>query len=245
MVEGVQSLMSLPIERVLFCNTVPTDPIITSTYNRVVAYDDTLTYPARLASCLAHITTPYVIFVHDIDVILNFDTDRFVELLQTVNQYDIDRLFFGMIKPCDDMIHAHNFVLSKAKHSPMFALPYDVGPSIWKHSLFLDLMTKYTKETYRTIESSGIQGDLAAYRCYALAPSQTYFPLYHLARPMSNIFLFMHILASGKWFDPICYMDLQLTLLQCLKKHNISMETRGIGNGYHLFQVPRSLDAAT
>lgn len=243
MAEGVQQLVPLPMERVFFCNRVPTDPTIQSLYDRIITYDDSLTYPARVASCLAQLTTDYVMFVHDIDVIVNFDILKFVDVWNTVQEHNLDRLFFGMVKPCEDMIQNKWLVLSRAKHSPIFALPYDVGPSIWKHSVFLELFTKYSGETYRTIECSGIQGDLAKHRCYAIAPSPYYFPLFHLVRPMSNAFIFMHILASGKWFDPICYMDLQLELLQRLQRHNISMDTRGIGNGYHLFQVSRSLEA--
>lgn len=243
MAEGVNKLSNLPIERILFCNTVPTDPLIQSVYNRVIVYDDSLTYPARVTSCLSQLTTEYVMFVHDIDIIVTFDTLHFSDIMNTVETYNLDRLFFGMVKPCNDMIQNKWLVLSRAKYSPIFALPYDVGPSIWKRSVFFDLMTKYRSETYRTIENSGIQKDLGNYRCYAIAPSPFYFPVYHLVRPMSSCFIFMHILASGKWFDTICYMDLQSELIHRLQKYNISMETRGIGNGYHLFHVSRSLDA--
>ena len=240
MMEGVEQLSGA--ERVLFCNRVPEDPKIMELYNRVITYDDSLTYPARIAQCLEHISTEYVMFVHDIDVIVSFDMDRFADIMNTIVEYELDRLFFGMVQPCSDMICNNWLVLARAKHSPIFALPYDVGPSVWKRSVFLEFMEKYSDQTYRTIETSAIQDDLQNYRCYAFAPCPNYFPIYHLVRPMTSLFIFMHILASGKWFDPICYMDLQTVFLQKINSHNINMVTRGVGNGFHLFHVSRSLE---
>ena len=240
--DGVRHLEQIPIEKVFVCNTEDVGEEVITHYHSVISYDDKLSYPARVASCLEHITSEYVFFVHDIDVILKFDTSLVSHILDTIKRYSIDRLFFGMVKPCADMIHTDTLSLARAKHSPIFALPYDVGPSIWKRSVFLDMMKKYSNETYRTIETSGIQTELSSYRCYAIAPSPHYFPLFHLVRPMSSTFVFLHILASGKWFDPICYMDLQLDLIGLLQKYNISMSTRGIGSGFHLFHVSRSLE---
>lgn len=239
---GMRNLEQLPIEKVFVCNTETVGEDVLSHYHSVIVYNDTLPYPARVASCLEQITSEYVFFVHDIDIILKFDASLVSHILDTIKTHSIDRLFFGMIKPCDSMIHTDHLSLSRARSSPIFALPYDVGPSIWKRTVFLDMMKKYSKETYRSIESSGIQTDLSSYRCYAIAPNPHYFPLFHLARPMSSTFVFLHILASGKWFDPICYMDLQLDLVRLLQTYNISMETRGIGSGYHLFHVSRSLE---
>ena len=80
------------------------------------------------------------------------------------------------------------------------------------------------------------------YTCYAMTTSPFHFPLFHLARPMSNKFTFLHILAGGKWFDPICYMDLQIHVFELLERNNISMEVREMGSGFHLFQISRSLE---
>jgi hypothetical protein len=240
--DGMRHLEQLPIEKVFVCNTETVGEEVLTRYHSVIAYDDSLPYPARVASCLEQITSEYVLFVHDIDVILKFDASMFSHLFDTIKTHSIDRLFFGMVKPCDDMIHTNTLSLARAKRSPIFALPYDVGPSIWKRSVFLDMMRKYSKETYRSIETSGIQSELASYRCYAIAPNPHYFPLFHLARPMSHKFVFLHILASGKWFDLLCYMDLQSDLMHLLTKYNISTSIRGIGSGYHLFHVSRSLE---
>ena len=240
--DGLQHLEQIPIEKVFVCNTEDVGEEVLTHYHSVISYDDKLSYPARVASCLEHITSEYVFFVHDIDVILHFDASAFSHLLTTMKTHSIDRLFFGMIQPCDDMIHSDWLTLSRAKHSPIFALPYDVGPSIWKRSVFLEMMRKFSKESYRSIENSHIQTDLSSYRCYAISKSPYYFPLYHLARPMCNKFVFLHILASGKWFTTLCYMDLQVELLELLKRNKISMDTRGIGSGFHLFHVSRSLE---
>jgi hypothetical protein len=204
-----------------------------------------LTYSQRVSQILEQVTTHYVFFVHDIDVILDFNLKEFECLFKIIELYELDRFFFGMLKPSDETIKNGRLVLTRSDcNSPVYIQPYDVGPSIWKREVFLEMMKKYSNETYRSIEQSSIQKDLSVYNCFGFAPSLYYVPLFQLARPVSSDFKFIHILSHGKWFEPICYMDLQLEFLLLLHKYNIDMSVRGIGDGKHLFLISRNLERA-
>lgn len=241
---GIKALNNIPMRKVLAMNTSSIKPTIQGVYDDILTYDDTLQYPAKVAQILEQVKTTYVFFVHDIDVILNFNTEQFNLLFEIIQTYDMDRFFFGLFKPMGEQIKVGRFNLTEAKSSPIYFHPYDVGPSIWKRSVFLDMMTNYKSETYRTIETSKIQEDLSEYRCFAFAPSLYYNPYFQLARPVSSDFVFCHILASGKWFPFHVYMDLQLQLKKLLDLYKIDTSIRGVGNGDHLFQISRSLETA-
>lgn len=242
--QGINKLSPIPMRKVLAVNTNSISVNTGGLYDEILVYDDTLQYPAKVAQILEQVKTTYVFFVHDIDVILDFNTTQFNLLFDIIQSYDIDRFFFGLFKPAGEKIEVGRFILTEAKNSPIYIHPYDVGPSIWKRSVFLEMMLKHKTETYRTIESSNIQSDLSEYRCFAFAPSLYYNAYFQLARPVSSDFVFCHILAHGKWFPFYVYMDLQLQLKSLIERYKIDMNIRGIGNGNHLFQISRSLEPA-
>lgn len=241
--DGIEKLKDLYIEKVFACDKYSEDSRITNLYDRTILYDDSLTYPQRVAQVLEQISSDYVFFVHDIDIILNFNISAFYRLFDLVKEYNLDRMFLGMLKPSNETIEDGRFVLTRSRdNSPIYVQPYDVGPSIWKREVFLTMMYKHKDETYRSIESCDIQKDLDPYRCFGIAPSQYYIPYFQIARPVSSDFKFLHILSYGKWFDLYSYMDLQIDLLDLLNKYKIDVNKRGIGSGRHLFSVSRSLE---
>ena len=236
--DGAEKLESIPCEKYVACNTAADVPQM---YNGVLIYDDSFPYPHRVAQILEQIDSEYVLFIHDIDVIIHWDLQKFVDLFRIIQKHQLDRLFLGMLNRIEPCIEESEFSLTPARSSPIYVTPYDVGPSVWKRSSFLALMKKYQTKSYREIEFCEIQKDCLELKCYGIALTKFYDPMFQLARPVCSHFQYVHILASGRWFHMLCYMDFQLALWKLIQKYNIDLNHRGIAPELHLFQVSRSL----
>lgn len=206
-------------------------------YQQVLMYKDTQTYPQKLIQILEQISTPYVWLIHDIDIPIHIDKDALHTILEVVQTYDMDRCSLELMPAKeDDILHKDvRFTnIQKGGVSHVYLTPYDVGPSLWKRTTLLEGLRAFHKETYRTIEFSGIQQFFASKRIWALAPHPTYNSIYMIGRPFPFICCFLHILAGGKWYPFHIYQDLADLLIYLLEQFEIDPMVRGFGNGDHL-----------
>lgn len=131
---GQLKKQTMPFSRIFACNETDVDlSAVRNIYTDVVFYKDTLTYPQKILSILEQVTTPYVLFVHDIDVFVTFETEKFAVLLNSILKYSIDRCMLGMVIRQGDVLGNGEVVLtnvSMPNRSPSYVTPYDVGPSI-------------------------------------------------------------------------------------------------------------------
>ena len=189
-----------------------------SNYKEVIFYDDTLPYATRLLE-LKKLNLDYALFIHDIDVVINKDDSTIEYLLDKMKELDIDRIdlqYQNIIRTqnttgelIDIELEAtgdttlnipfrwenpddKRFYLTK-QDDPNFYI-YNVNPSIWKISTFMELMTQFKYETYRTIELPPTQLFWRKYKIYKL------FGPYILCGGMGCLpfFQFIHITHGGK-----------------------------------------------
>jgi hypothetical protein len=211
--------------------------VIESLYDKIVLYNPQENYPEKILECLKEVSTPYVLFLHDIDIVINFDINKFNKLLNLVTANSIDRCILGMI-PRQPILYTdtdNDIVLTDARLpniSSNFYTPYDVGPSIWLKDTFQKVMNLVRDSTYRNIEYSMIQTYLQKYRIVAMTSSDTYKSIYQIGRPFSSYFTFLHILSRGEWFQSSNYMDLENVFNDIIYKYSINREKRGITNVY-------------
>jgi len=178
----------------LFTNKVPA-----MDFDHVILYDDSLNYSKRLAHCLSQITDEYIIFFHDMDILIKYDQSSIKKLLSLMKEQSLDRIDFQVRKlnerdtiPFEDDIiltrRPHNFVNEDLYY-------YNVNPSIWKTSALLDIMNKFDKG-YRDIERVDTQ--------YYVRQK---FKIYKLYTPLkinagyfntTKLFCFLHITHYGK-----------------------------------------------
>ena len=150
---------------------------IYSQYEQVIFYDDTLPYATRLLE-LKKLNLKYILFIHDIDVVVSRDDKIINHLVVKMDELNIDRIDLQY-----QNIHlTHNTTgelidieLSPTVEGTTLQTPYkwenvddkrfylikqddvnnyiyNVNPSIWKLSTFLEIMTQFKDETYRSIE---------------------------------------------------------------------------------------------
>jgi len=156
---------------------------IYSKFNNVIFYNDELTYSDRLSSSLKQIDAEYIIFTHEIDILIEKNDsilNKFVEIMQLesidridlqVNGSDTNKEFIKIKKEIDvnqweklniDNINDYDYYLGLNTNPRNYI--YNVNPSIWKKSSFEELMLKFKARTYRNIEFDDVQDYCTKYK---------------------------------------------------------------------------------
>jgi hypothetical protein len=167
-------------------------------------YNPDSTYPTRLLEVLSQTTSKYVLLVHDVDLIMSFDTTLYPLLIDYMERKNITRFSLEVFPPttsCDDSVGPLHISRITPECSTRFTTPYDVGPSIWKRDDLVDIMTKHSSETYRSIEQSAIQTTCLSYSFVGICETGSNL-LYIIGRPFSSRFAFCHLLVRGEWICP-------------------------------------------
>jgi hypothetical protein len=201
---------------------------------KVYLYDDTLTYPQRIASICKQISSDYLFFFHDIDVLVHFDQSRLETLMEWIEAMDVDRFALGIYPSSSYVTTYQDIPIAKLEKNTCdwFTSPYDPGPSIWKRKTFEEVMTQFSNETYRTIESSGIQDVLSTKNVFGFAKRNLY-PLFTIGRPYTPWFPFCHVLIRGQWVCNEGWQSFESFMAILLDKYKIDQTKRGIAQ-YHL-----------
>jgi hypothetical protein len=207
-------------------------------FDDILTYDDSLNYSDKVLSLINHITTEYVVFVHDNDLMMSFSDKIFTELVSTIKTHTIDRCIFGIIGRNNGTIQHPNFNLvnSKSTETPHFCTPYDVGPSIWKVEAFKDALAIVPNTSYRDIEGSEIQTYCTNHlNVYGFANDDTKPAYYVIGRPFSEPFQFLHMFVRGKMYEPYVYMDQEANFVHLKNKYPILLNRPMAEDSYGIF----------
>lgn len=191
-------------------------------FDVILTYDDSLNYSDKVLSLINQITTEYVVFIHDNDLMMSFSDTIFVELLSTIKTHSIDRCMFGIIGRNNGSIQSpyYNLVNTNSTKSSHFATPYDVSPSIWRTQAFKDALAVVSNTSYRDIEESAIQTYCKEkLNVYGFANDENKRAYYVIGRPFSEPFQFLHMFVRGKCYEPYVYMEQEQNFKQIIMKY--------------------------
>jgi len=209
------------IPKVLFVNKG--EEVNTNVFNKIIYYDDTLTYPCKLMFLCDNITTKYISLVHDNDVVMNFNNELYLQYISDMDKFNMDRLMFGVIKKDGD----NYFTKAIRGCTSHYFTPYDVGPSTWKKDSLKEVMSHFTHCTYRQIENESIQYYCdSKFNMFGMVSDGN--SKYSIGRPFTSQFSFCHIICQGKWMENHLYMDYSTILPQLLQEYNIDVNNRGL-----------------
>lgn len=133
-------------------------------FDKVIFYNDESLYAERLLS-LKELDYDYILFIHDIDIILEKDDKILDGLTGLARAKNLDRIdlqynyantnrgFHEIEIDLGD--EDKNFSLIKQVEAPTYI--YNVNPSIWKLSTLLNIMDRFSFCSYRTIELEDVQ----------------------------------------------------------------------------------------
>lgn len=169
-------------------------------YNEVIFYDDTLPYANRLLS-LSNLKDKYVLFIHDIDIIVKKDDSILTHIQNFMDKNSIDRIDLQVRSEWDRSnkdivkINYNDLEIELRKQTNVNNYIYNVNPSIWKVSSFLDILNKFRDETYRTIENDSVMNYCRKYNIYKLYSNN---PIKCGWFSCLSFFMFIHITHKGK-----------------------------------------------
>jgi hypothetical protein len=126
-------------------------------FDRVIIYDPTLSWTDRMSFCLSQIEDTHVLFIKDMDILLNMDINFINDIVLKMIEHNIDRVDLKeqSTRPLNDVINVNNDTVIIPVHDTHYR--FNVGPALWKTSTFLDIMKTFPNRGYRDIEFTDVQ----------------------------------------------------------------------------------------
>jgi hypothetical protein len=221
-----------------------------SKYDKVVLYNGQDQYAKRLIKCLEQVDYEYFLFIHDIDILLDIDYVKLNKLNEFITSNNFDRLDLkhtdnttsnliiemDINKECSDW----NVMMQDELTDGIYLVKqdnpndyiYNVNPSIWKKSAFVELLDAFPHKTYRTIEEMDVQVFCKKFKVFKMHS------INHLQCgyfKTLDMFKFLHISHSGK----ILPLNESFTTVYGQSYSDISVEYTKIVNKYDLRKSPK------
>jgi hypothetical protein len=124
-----------------------------SPFTSVLQYDDTLRYSKRLLQSIKQIEDDYILFIHDMDIVIDIDESIMDKIVDTMKEHGIDRVDLRNKGGPLDIPLEETAGLAK---TVSMSWRYNVGPSLWKMSALRSILEQFDK-CYRTIEDEETQ----------------------------------------------------------------------------------------
>ncbi len=162
-------------------------------FDEIIYYDDTLNYTKRVYNCLQMVQTDkFIVFIHDIDIILNISQNDLQNLVNIMKLHNIDRIDLQIKDtPKNEIICYNEYILIKNNNINNYI--YNVNPSIYRFDKFKILMDIFDN-SYVNCENMDTQiysyYNLNTYTLYSKNIIRCGF------HNVTNIFTFLHIIKN-------------------------------------------------
>ena len=203
-------LKDTDFEVILCCDSNPNNFQFPNNFS-IKYYDSTKTYTQRLSSILNELDCDYICLVHDVDLILNLNYERFDRYLSLIENYDIHRLSLGIFNNRSEVISIGNEEVCRLTHiTPNFFTPYDYAPSIYNRKKLIQFFLHFKNDQYSTLEENV---DVQQYfrdnmRSFGIQYNDTIDIVYHRGFSYSQDFNFLHLTVKGQLLKNDFYFDL-------------------------------------
>lgn len=166
---------------------------IKNNFDEIIFYDDSLPYTKKLSKVLNRIKTKYILFTHEVDIILNIDENIINKLVNYMDYGGLDRID---LQPNGGNTRGKYVKISKDKtvndwevfeninqphlqlsddvdwfigeHTDPHTYIFNVNPSIWKLDSYLEILNNFPDRTYRNIEDPDVQNFCTKFKIYNL-----------------------------------------------------------------------------
>ena len=159
--------------KILLINEQFNDEEIISKYNKIIKYDDTQPYSNRLLN-LTNLESEFILFIHDIDIILEYNEDFINSCVLKMMEENIDRIdlqyYPNHWNPNTKKIQIsyREKKVGLVKQENLEGFIYNVNPSIWRLDTFINIMSNFLNRTYRDIEFTDVQKYSSKFDIYKL-----------------------------------------------------------------------------
>jgi hypothetical protein len=187
-----------------------------SKYDKVIFYDKNDSYAKRVLSCLEQISLDYILFIHDMDILIDVDNNLLTEFFEFLRHNNFDRIDLKHSDRTDGSIRLK--FNSDSKHSEWKSnvdeiidddyylikqddirnYIYNVNPSIWKRESFISLLKSFQHKNYRNIEDIDVQQFAKNFTIFKIFSKNKITCGYYHSHPF---FKFLHITHNGKLLE--------------------------------------------
>ena len=191
-----------------------------------IEYDKTKNYVERLIFLFDNLKNKYILLIHDIDLIINFNFNDFKKYYNLLIQNDIDRLSLHIYNNTKTIIELDENIkicsLNDNFRTNVF-IPFDYCPSIFNRIKFRNLLEFYKKESYSSLElNKNFQNDFKKnMKSYGIQLTNYIKIINCRGFTYSNLFTILHITTKGMLLDCECYQDLKDIFLQIYNDYNL------------------------
>jgi hypothetical protein len=187
---------------------------------QILIYDDNKTFSEKISSILKRITTKYILFNCDNNILVNdVNSEKINEIISIMDKDNIDqvRMFVsGISNPIFDD------TLIKINTGPYY---YSVNSALWNVNTLLHIMDTFKNKSYREIECDEIQKFTSKFNNYYLSsPNDIIFT--GEGHYLSHWFPICHCISHGKWVTKHSPMNKKFIDDIC-NEYNIDLSIRG------------------
>ena len=170
--------------------------LLLSKFHNIVYYSDSEPYATRLLTCLKQIDDEYFLFLHDIDIVLNVDFLKIMQFYDFLKLNNYDRVDLkNTFNLSSSLIIDTGDGVSLVMAEQPWDYIYNVNPSIWKKSTFVDILKTFPDKTYRNIEFEDVQKYCTKFNIFKMH-SHSHIQCGWFS--CLELFKFLHISHSGK-----------------------------------------------
>lgn len=175
-------------------------------FDKVIYYDDTKPYAERLYTSLKEIDSEIILFTHDMDIPISYDNNFIIKLQKQMVEENIHRIDLQQDVNAsknesirNDLSNVRIDELTLIKNNNINNYIYNVNPSLWNRRSFIEILSNYKNETYRSIELSNIQSTCLNYNIFKCHHNGSLKLGWFFVTP---VYKYLHMTHSGK-FLPI------------------------------------------
>lgn len=184
----------------------------------IYEYDNNTAYTERIRSCISQITSEYIIFNRETEVLISDVSMTNINImLDLVKEKNIDQLRLYMSGIPRPILNAE--IIHKITEGYFISL----AAAIWKRESLLKIVTKYKHLEYKEFEGDEVQQEAKKYNNYYIVMPDDPILLKE-GVSLSSIFPVIHLTFRGKWW---CTNNHKPLIEKLLLEFNIDINTRG------------------
>lgn len=225
---------------------------IYSNFKRVVFYDDSEPYGNRLLKTISEIESEFILFSHEIDILIDYKWGELGKLLKWMGHKNVDKIDLHFIDGALDKQNQTFVEISDGEvndwesksinelqkdrnyltiHDDPNTYIYNVNPTLWKTSSFCDLLTFAKNKNYREIEYDETQNYMKKFKIYTLYSNKLLDCGYFKCL---DIYKYFHITHYGLLINPQrqttefnqSYSDVAEDYFKIIEKYNLKNGSR-------------------
>ena len=224
-------IKNIKLKKLLFHNKSENLP---KNFDQNIEYDENLSFNQRILNGIKFIDSKYILFVPDIDIILNLNIDVLKNYIDIMEEYNIERVntavFDGLkyySKNGYALCDLNKCLIQKSNHF----VPVDCHPVIWKKETWIKILNIFNDNGYNSSDTCKKYIDYCKknVKCFGIQKTNNFKIKYNRGLTNSENLDWLHITTKGKFLIPFqCYHDYKKDLEIIIKKYKLDVKKIGI-----------------